>query len=363
MNYKSIKPKTNQSHGKTWIIIFMILIFFVGTVPCVAKAKSKVNFNKRNMLYVQILNYAMPTVKAISFNEEDMAENKFSFKNLVLQMIGLNIHNPISLVEKEMPVLCLNSSKEDTKDKSMALDPFKLEEKEVSKYKAEEMKDGKEDLNLENKVVNVQEPKLKKKLNPKKPEVLIYHTHTTESYKPGEASNFDNDKNVCAVGQELAKELMDNYGINTLHDKTVHDAQAYTQSYARSSVTVDKQLKQHGDFKLIIDLHRDAGSNKKAFVTKLNGENVAKFMMVMAKKNPHFNKNNNMATNIMNTSNKLFPGFCKGIYYYNYGTRYFNQDKSNNAVLIEVGADINTTGESKASAKYLARIIAECLNK
>lgn len=156
---------------------------------------------------------------------------------------------------------------------------------------------------------------------------------------------------------------MDNYGINTLHDKTVHDAQAYTQSYARSSVTVDKQLKQHGDFKLIIDLHRDAGSNKKAFVTKLNGENVAKFMMVMAKKNPHFNKNNNMATNIMNTSNKLFPGFCKGIYYYNYGTRYFNQDKSNNAVLIEVGADINTTGESKASAKYLARIIAECLNK
>lgn len=136
--------------------------FFVGTVPCVAKAKAKVNFNKRNMLYVQILNYAMPTVKAISFNEEDMAENKFSFKNLVLQMIGLNIHNPISLVEKEMPVLCLNSSKEDTKDKSMALDPFKLEEKEVSKYKAEEMKDGKEDLNLENKVVNVQEPKLKR---------------------------------------------------------------------------------------------------------------------------------------------------------------------------------------------------------
>ncbi|EKX80382.1 hypothetical protein CFSAN001628_006764 [Clostridium botulinum CFSAN001628] len=27
MNYKRIKPKTNQNHGKTWIIIFMILIF------------------------------------------------------------------------------------------------------------------------------------------------------------------------------------------------------------------------------------------------------------------------------------------------------------------------------------------------
>ncbi len=129
-----------------------------------AKAKSKVNFSKRNMFYVQILNYAMPTVKAISFNEEDMAENKFSFKNLVLQMIGLNIHNPISLVEKEMPVLCLNSSKEDTKDKSMALDPFKLEEKEVSKYKAEEMKDGKEDLNLENKSSKCSRTQIKKEI-------------------------------------------------------------------------------------------------------------------------------------------------------------------------------------------------------
>ncbi|WP_251861854.1 stage II sporulation protein P [Clostridium sp. Marseille-Q2269] len=360
MNYKSIRPKTNRNNNKAWIILFMILIFFVGTVPCVAKAKEKVNFNKRNMFYVQILNYAMPTVKSISFNEEDMAENKFTFKNFMLQIIGLNIHNPMSLIEKEMPVLNLNSSEKNTEDKSVALSPFKLEDKEVSKYKAEEVK---EDLNLDNKVVSVQEPKLKKKLNPKKPEVLIYHTHTTESYKPGEASNFDNDKNVCAVGQELSKELIDNYGINTLHDKTVHDAQAYTQSYARSAVTVDKQLKQHGDFKLIIDLHRDGGSNKKPFLTKLNGENVAKFMLVMAKKNPHFNQNNKMANNIINTSNKLFPGFCRGVYYYNYGTRYFNQNKSNNAILLEVGADINTTLEAKASAKYLARIIAECLNK
>lgn len=101
----------------------------------------------------------------------------------------------------------------------------------------------------------------------------------------------------------------------------------------------------------------------KSLCNKIKWRKCSKIYDGNGKKNPHFNKNNNMANNIMNTSNKLFPGFCKGIYYYNYGTRYFNQDKSNNAVLIEVGADINTTGEAKASAKYLARIIAECLNK
>ncbi|WP_050606814.1 stage II sporulation protein P [Clostridium niameyense] len=360
MDYKKIKPKVNKKFNSILLFLFMIIIFFMVALPCVVKAKEKINLNRRNMFYVQVLNYAMPTVKVTSFNEEDMAENNFSCKNMLLQMLGVNINNPMSLLEKEIPVFSQSSSKDLAYNKQEApCDSFKLEDKEISKYD----KEVKDNLNMPNKVVNVQEPKLKKKLDPKKPEVFIYHTHTTESYRPGEPTNFDTDKNVCAVGDELAKELSNNYGINTLHDKTVHDAQAYTQSYARSSVTLDKYLKQYGDFKLVIDLHRDSVDNKKAVTIKMNGENVAKFMMVMARKNPHFNKNMQMANNIMKNSDRLFPGFCKGVFYYNYGTRYFNQNKSNNALLIEVGADCNTTLEAKGSAKYLARIIAECLNK
>ena len=94
----------------------------------------------------------------------------------------------------------------------------------------------------------------------------------------------------------------------------------------------------------------------------MNGENISKFMLVMARKNPHFDKNMAMANSVIDTSNKLFPGLCKGVCYYNYGTRYFNQDKSNNAILMEIGADINTSDESKATGKYVARIIAEVLN-
>ena len=40
-----------------------------------------------------------------------------------------------------------------------------------------------------------------------------------------------------------------------------------------------------------------------------------------------------------------------------------NQDMSNNAILIEVGADINTTTEADATGKYIARLLAEYLNK
>lgn len=359
MDYRKIK-KSNNFNKFYKILILTIIVFFVAILPCIVRAKGKIDFGKRNMFYVQVLNYAMPSVKSVSFNEEDMAENKFSLKDVVFQTFGISTNKPMSFVKKEIPFLSLGS--DEKQESKMAFTPFKLKDNEVSKFSKDEKKQSKDDLNLQNKVVNLHNPKLKKKLG-KTPEVFIYHTHTTESYKPGEPSNFDTSKNVCAVGDTLASELINNYGINTLHDKTVHDAQAYTQSYARSSVTVDKYMKKYKEFKLVIDLHRDSVSNKKAVTAKLNGENAAKFMLVMARKNPHFNTNMKIANGIVNTSNRLFPGLCKGIYYYNYGTRYFNQNKSNNAVLVEVGADCNTTEEAKNTAKYLARIIGECLNK
>lgn len=344
----------------------MVSVMLVVILPCLVKANSYSSSMKRNMFYVQVLNYTMPVVKATSFNEDDMAENGFSIGNSVLSVLGLNVNNPISVLGREVAFLELKHS--NSKDvANVDFNHFKLDDKQIAKENSVTNSRGasntKNDLSLQDRSVTVYNPSLKKTLNTKKPEVFIYHTHTTESYKPGEPTNFDNTQNVCAVGDELLKELQDNYGISVLHDKTVHDAEAYTQSYARSAVTVDKNIKKYGDFKLVIDMHRDSVENKKAVTTRMNGENVAKFMLVMARKNPHFDKNMALANEILQTSNKLFPGFSKGVCYYNYGTRYFNQDKSNNAILMEIGADINTTDETKATAKYLARIIAEVLNK
>jgi stage II sporulation protein P len=323
------------------------------------------------MIYVQILNYTLSVVKATSFNEDDMAENAFSINQAAMGIIGLNLNDPMSILGKELPFTGLSSSKQNN-DNNIQFNHFKLDDKQVSKNANIQKPSSDENLNLENKVVTVYDPKLKKTLNTNKPEVLIYHTHTSESYKPGDAISSDNTQNVVAVGDALVKELQSNYGISAINDKTVHDREAYTQSYARSVVKLDKYLAKYKNFKLVIDLHRDSlGGNseeakkeaKKIITIKMNGENVAKFSLVMAKQNPHFSKNMALANKIIQTSDKLFPGFCRGVIYYNYGTRYFNQDRSNNAVLIEVGADINTSDEAKASAKYLARIIAECLNR
>lgn len=337
-------------------------ILLVIILPCIVKANSYSSDIKRNMIYVQILNYTMPVVKATSFNEDDMAESGMSISQGLLGIFGFNLNNPVSVLNKELSFLGLEDLNSNNAT-NVSFNHFKLDDKQVSKDDSKPGSNTGENLNLENKVVNVYDPKLKKNIDNSKPEVFIYHTHTTESYKPGSPINFDTTQNVCAVGDALINELQSNYGISGINDKTVHDAEAYTQSYARSAVTVDRYLSKYKDFKLVIDMHRDSVEDKKAVTMKMNGENVAKFAIVMARKNPHFDKNMALANKIIKTSDKLFPGFCKGVIYYNFGTRYFNQDKSNNAILIEIGADINTTDEAKASAKYLARIIAECLNK
>ena len=51
-----------------------------------------------------------------------------------------------------------------------------------------------------------------------------------------------------------------------------------------------------------------------------------------------------------------------GLYQYNKGSNNFNQDLSPACILAEFGTNLNTAQESKLSAKYLARIIAEFLN-
>jgi stage II sporulation protein P len=346
------------------VCMLAMTLFLVIILPSIVRANSyNSSTSKKNMFYVEVLNYTMPLIKATSFSGDNITENGTSFEQIALSLFGLDLRNPMSVIGKELSFISADTSVNGNSNLNVTFNQFKLNDNQISKNNKNTTPSSSDKLNLPNKVVSVYDPTLKKTLNTSVPEVLIYHTHTTESYSPGKPNSFDDTKNVVAVGDALINELESKYGISGINDRTVHDAVAYTQSYARSAITLDKYLAKYKDFKLIIDLHRDSVEDKKAMTVKFNGENVARFALVMCRKNPHFDKNMIIANKIVQTSEKLFPGLCEGVIYYDYGTRFFNQDKSNNAVLIEVGSDINTTDEAKATAKYLARIIAEILNK
>lgn len=364
-NFKVLNIKKNITKiviSGTIAILFLVVMFKL--TKALAYSELFSNKNTNNSLSIQILNYSLPVVKVNNEYTFDTKKQDINLEQILFSILGFDINKPSTIISKE--ILCMNYAQNiDISDGkyNKTIDVFNLNDNEITRDTDSKNQTDSSNGNdtLPNHVVQVYNTSLKKTLNTSNPEVLIYHTHTTESYKDTNTNNMDPTKNVCAVGDELTNELQNNYGICVIHDKTVHDAYAYTSSYVRSGATLDKYLKKYKDFKLIIDMHRDSPVDWKYGTVKLNNSNTARFRFVMDKKNPHFSVNNNVAQSLTDLSNKFFPGLANSIYYYDGGNSYFNQNKSNNAVLIEVGSNINTLDEAKNTPKYLARIIAEYL--
>ena len=58
-------------------------------------------------------------------------------------------------------------------------------------------------------------------------------------------------------GPEMAR-VLNEAGINTLHDTTLYDAPGYTDSYKRSRAGVQEYLARYPSIKVVLDVHRDA---------------------------------------------------------------------------------------------------------
>lgn len=76
-------------------------------------------------------------------------------------------------------------------------------------------------------------------------DIIIYHTHTCESYTPTDQNNYEAsgnfrtinlNYNVSRVGEELKKYLINSFNVN--HNVTYHDYPAYSGSYTRSLATI-----------------------------------------------------------------------------------------------------------------------------
>lgn len=179
-------------------------------------------------------------------------------------------------------------------------------------------------------------------------DILIYHTHTCESYTPTAESNYNDSGNfrttdlnfsVARVGNELAN-CLKNKGYNVVHDVTYHDYPAYNGSYTRSLKTVKNILVSNNSTQLVIDLHRDAlGSNSTYGPTVMIGEEqVAQIMFVIGTNGgglTHDNWLNNLKLAILlqTKAEEMYPGLFKPMIIRN--SRY-NQNVADGACIIEV---------------------------
>lgn len=187
--------------------------------------------------------------------------------------------------------------------------------------------------------------------------VLIYHTHSTESYEPYSAGNYHSvpeTGTVREVGAHLTERLRAK-GITVYHDQTLHDSPSYNSSYARSLDTLQRQLSARPEIQVVIDLHRDASATgKKYATTTVNGKTASSFNIVVGNQNENYKELLSFANTFLSTANELYPGLGGRIIEREYK---FNGYMSDHWLLLEVGNNLNTIDEVNVTGDALADVV------
>ena len=212
------------------------------------------------------------------------------------------------------------------------------------------------------------------KLNPDKPQILIYHTHGgSEAFVDSDGSKKDS---VVGTGAELARILTEEYGYNVIHDETCYDIIngriERSKGYDKSLSGVKKTLKKYPSIEVVIDLHRDSASQHQKRVTTINGKKTAKIMFfnglsrkasgenISYLKNPNLQGNLAFSLQLEMKAMELYPDFMTKIYLKGYRYNLHLREKS---LLIELGTDLNTVQEAKNAMEPLAEVLNEVLNE
>ena len=206
--------------------------------------------------------------------------------------------------------------------------------------------------------------------------MLILHTHATETYQTWPDLVYDRDfsartqntaLNMCAVGEKMAQ-VLNEAGINTLHDTTLHDSPSYTESYDRSYETTQAYLEKYPSIKIVLDVHRDAiedadGTRVKPLCT-INGEDTAQVMIIAGCDNgstirlPNWRLNLRFAAAWEQAMESRTPGLTRPVMC---AYRYYNQDLTTGSLLIEIGGHANTVTEAVRAGQYAAEALAVLL--
>ena len=209
------------------------------------------------------------------------------------------------------------------------------------------------------------------------PQVLIVHTHTTETYMTEESDYYteafssrtrQSDKNMVSVGKRVAEKL-NGAGIKTLHDTTEHDYPNYTGSYSRAAKTINSYLKKYPSIKVVLDLHRDAvssgESDKVKLVTEIDGKKAAQVMLVMGSQSgsvtnfPNWKENLKLAVRLQQKIEQKYPTLARPL---SLMPKNYNESLTTGSLLIEFGTDVNTLAEAHYSAELVGNALAELLS-
>ena len=324
-----------------------------------------------NNNYTVCLDSTIPCIKNVNKEINKIAEEDDQVESGYLKkLLGVEL-SQLELEKKTMKNIeeSTESAKQEKEDAKTDVNTEVITEKPL----ANKFTNQYNDVKIKNETnYELTEDMLKPDIDIDTKNILIFHTHTCESYTASDKYQYeptgtyrttDLNYTVAKVGEELT-DYLQKYGYNVIHDTTYHDYPAYTGSYNRSFSTVENLLKTNKS-DIIIDLHRDAiGSNSDYAPTVKIGEDKAAQLMFVIGSNggglwhPNWNQNLKFAIKVQNKAQEMYPDLFKPIILRN--SRY-NQHLGKAANIIEVGATGNTLEQCLTSMKYLSKVFSEVL--
>ena len=206
------------------------------------------------------------------------------------------------------------------------------------------------------------------------PKVLIYHTHSQETFAdsvPGDTST-----SILGIGEYLSQLLNDTYGIETLHHQGVYDLingkLDRSMAYQLAEPEITRILQENPSIEVVIDLHRDGVAEGTHLVTEVNGKPTAQIMFfnglsrsrangeISYLANPYIEDNLAFSLQMQIAAARKYPGFTRHIYLRAY--RY-NMHLAPKTLLVEAGAQTNTVEEMRNAMEVLADTLDSVLTK
>ncbi|MET3504860.1 stage II sporulation protein P [Halalkalibacter oceani] len=200
--------------------------------------------------------------------------------------------------------------------------------------------------------------------------VHIIHSHNYESFLPELETDVPNEAhhskiNITLVGEKFSQEL-EKRGIGAEVEQ--RDIQAsltergwgYPRSYDASREMVEEAMAQNQDLQFFFDIHRDSLPRDRTTVT-INGAEYARTIFVIGGNNSNYKHNLHMAEELHNMLEETYPGLSRGVIIKEGATTNgrFNQDLSNQSILMEVGGIDNTLEETYRTAEAVADVFAD----
>ena len=284
----------------------------------------------------------------------------------------------ISLSDEDVAAIMKSAEKKAEKDKKDGA---------ISDYRY--TKDGATDIygsirvkNTNKTKINI-ESELKKKADLKvsedEPSVLIYHTHTTETYQlidrdfyaqGNKTRSNKEDRNMIRVGKAI-KEQLEKAGYKVIHVTDIHD-NPYSGAYSRSRENISSYLKKYPSIDITLDIHRDAiqrsDGTKIAPTVEINGRKAAQIMIISGCQEdgngitnlPDWKYNLTFALQLQQSLESSFPGLTRPVFFC---ARSYNMNLTHNSLLVEVGSDANTLDEAVYSGKCLGVALARLMKE